>query len=76
MNPIDIATRTLSCTQAELAELLGVSPGLVSMWRHRGYVTVKHLKKAVEVTGLPSHILDPRIPPSTPPGRSKKKQEA
>lgn len=75
MNPIDIATRTLSCTQAELAELLGVSPGLVSMWRHRGYVTVKHLKKAVEVTGLPSHILDPRIPPSTPSGRSKKKQE-
>lgn len=62
LNPIDLAKTTLGCTQTELAKLLGVSTGLVSMWKIRGYITQRHLAKACEVTGLPPHLLNPFVP--------------
>lgn len=62
INPIDVATRALGCTQSELASLLGVSRGLVSMWKTRGYITQRYLAKACEVTGLPPHLLNPFVP--------------
>lgn len=32
------------------------------MWKKRGYVTQKYLTRAVEITGLPPHLLNPYIP--------------
>ena len=61
-NPIDMAMRACGCKQVEFAERMGVSPGLVSMWRKRGYITQKNLAKAVEITGLPPHVLNPFVP--------------
>lgn len=62
VNPIVLATQTLGCTQAELAEKIGVSKGLISMWKCRGYITVRYLAKACEVTGLPPHVLNHSVP--------------
>ena len=62
-NPIDLMTQVLACSQTELAEKMGVSPGLVTMWRKRGHVTLRYLRKAVELTGLPPHVLNPLVPP-------------
>ena len=54
VNCIDVAVQACGCTQSELAKKIGVSSGQVSMWKKRGYITQKYLKKASEVTGLPS----------------------
>ena len=62
VNPISRATAKLGCTQSVLAERLGVSTGLVSMWKRRGYITQRHLAKACAVTGLQPHELNPFIP--------------
>ena len=62
INPIDMATSTLGCTQSEFASMLGVSRGLVSMWKIRGYITQRYLAKACKVTGLPPHMLNPFVP--------------
>ena len=61
-NPIDLALQACGCSQVELAKRLGVSPSLVSIWKMRGYVTQKHLSKAVEVTGLPAYLLNRYVP--------------
>lgn len=62
LNPIDLAKRTLGCNQTEFANMMGVSTGLVSMWKVRGYITQRYLAKACEVTGLPPHLLNPFVP--------------
>lgn len=62
-NPVDLMTRVLACSKVELAARIGVSPGLVTMWKKRGGVTLRCLRKAVEVTGLPPHVLNPLVPP-------------
>lgn len=62
VNCIDAAVRKCGCTQAELARRLGVSAGLISMWKRRGYVTQKYLRRAAKVTGLPPHVLNPYVP--------------
>ena len=62
INPIDAALQAIGGTQSQLARMIGVTPAVVTSWRARGYVTQKHLRKAVEVTGLPAHILNPYIP--------------
>ena len=62
VNCIDVAVQACECTQSELAKKIGVSSGQVSMWKKRGYITQKYLKKASEVTGLPAHLLNPFVP--------------
>lgn len=63
-NPVDLMTSVLACSKSELAAQLGVSPALITIWHKRGGVTLRYLRKAVEVTGLPPHMLNPLVPPS------------
>lgn len=66
VNPITLITQTLGISQAELAKRIGVSTGLVSMWKTRGYITQRHLTQVCNVSGLPPYVLNPNIPaPST-----------
>ena len=76
INPITRATEKLGCTQVELAHRMGVSTGLISMWKLRGYITQRHLAKACEVTGLAPHELNPFIPDPMPIKRQKRDLEA
>lgn len=46
VNCIDVAVQACGCTQSELAKKIGVSSGQVSMWKKRGYITQKYLKKS------------------------------
>ena len=58
LNPIDLAKRTLGCNQTEFANLMGVSTGLVSMWKVRGYITQRYLAKACEAVSY-THLTLP-----------------
>lgn len=71
INPVTRATERLRCTQSEFADRMGVSRGLVSMWKIRGYITQRYLAKACALTGLAPHELNPFIPKVQNPRRSR-----
>ena len=48
-------------TQQQLADKLGVGQTLVSYWEQRG-VSVRHVRKVAELTGIPVEELLPRLP--------------
>lgn len=62
INPVVIALATLNCTRSEFARRMGVHPNVAYMWQRRGAISLRHLKKACEVTGLPPHVLNPSVP--------------
>lgn len=64
-NAVDLITFTLGCSQAEFARRMNVGTAQVYAWRRRGYITPKFIKRAVEVSGLPAHLLNPYIPAPT-----------
>lgn len=61
-NPVDLMCEKLWCSQADLARALGVSPKVISVWRKRGAVPVRMLADVAALTGLPPHLLNPKIP--------------
>lgn len=48
-------------TQQQLGEKIGVGQTLVSYWEQRG-VSVRHVRKVAELTGIPVEELLPRLP--------------
>ena len=60
-NIVDVATRIIGGSQAELAKRCGVSKQAVSKWRKSGQVGLKSVKKLSEVTGLPAQAIRPDV---------------
>lgn len=62
LNPIELATSTLRCSQAQLADKIGVSRYVIYTWKARCAVPTKYLRKVCEVTSLPPHLLNSKVP--------------
>ncbi len=63
MNAIDLVTKSLGCSQSELARRLGVSTAVVSSWKRRG-ISLAMTKRVAEVSGVPAHVLNPDVFPN------------
>lgn len=46
INPIVIAIESLNCTQSDLARQIGVKRATVSIWKKRGFIPVRNVKKS------------------------------
>lgn len=64
INPIVIAIESLNCTQSDLARQIGVKRATVSIWKKRGFIPVRNVKKVAEVTGIPTYVLCPEYFPA------------
>lgn len=64
INPIVIAIESLNCTQSDLARQIGVKRATVSIWKKRGFIPVRNVKKVAEVTGIPAYVLCPEYFPA------------
>lgn len=63
LNPIQISLDSLGISQSELAKRLGLHRSVVSAWKRRGSIPLKHVKQVSEITGVPAHILSPHFFP-------------
>lgn len=63
MNAIDLVTKSLGCSQSELARRLGVSTAVVSSWKRRG-ISLAMTKRVAEVSGVPAYVLNPDVFPN------------
>ncbi len=59
LNPVEIAMKSVGCSQSELARRLGVHRSVVSVWKRRGVIPIKAVPRLSSVTGVPPHILRP-----------------
>lgn len=58
-NPTEFVLESLGCSQTDLAKKLGVQRATVLIWKKRGAIPVKSVKRVAEVTGIPAYILCP-----------------
>lgn len=65
-NPTEFVLESLGCSQTDLAKKLGVQRATVSIWKKRGAIPVKSVKRVAEVTGIPAYILCPDYFPAPP----------
>lgn len=65
-NPIVVALSYRGCSQATLAKELGVSRATVAVWKRRGFIPPKNVKRVAELTGIPAHVLCPTYFPAPP----------
>ncbi len=63
-NPVDMVLRTLNCTQADLSRAMGVSRAVISIWKTRGGIPAKRVKRLSEVTGIAPFLLCPEYFPT------------
>lgn len=63
-NPIDIVLSTRGCTQSVLAKELGVERATIAVWKCRGFIPPKNVKRLSEVTGIPPYVLCPKYFPA------------
>ncbi len=64
INPIVVAIDSLGCSQSDLARQLGVKRATVSVWKKRGFIPVRSVKKVAEATGIPAYVLCPEYFPA------------
>lgn len=68
-NPVVLALESLKCTQSELARQLGVARATVAIWKKRGHIPARSVKKVTDVTGIPSYVLCPEYFPAPTVGK-------
>ena len=69
-NPVLLALESLKCTQSDLARQLGVKRATVAIWKQRGFIPVRSVKKVSDVTGIPPYVLCPEYFPAPCVGKN------
>ena len=69
-NPVIFALESLKCTQSDLARQIGVKRATVSIWKKRGHIPARSVKKVTEATGIPSYVLCPEYFPAPVIGKA------
>ncbi len=69
-NPVVLALESLRCSQSELARQIGVKRATVAIWKKRGHIPARSVKKVTDVTGIPPYVLCPEYFPAPVVGRS------
>lgn len=68
-NPVVLALESLKCSQSELARQIGVKRATVAVWKKRGHIPVRSVKKVTDATGIPPYVLCPEYFPAPVVGR-------